>query len=565
MIPRVRRETHLKREDELGGGPTPAHCDGTRIDDCIIYWPSTSSTMSQILLAPIHKRALLMEIAENPRIPSPPSIVLQVIQRASSPECTIGELCDLLHGDPGLCGSILRIVNSALFGLSRPATSIKRALAIVGINSARLLMLSISFPEMNVAQQVDGQIRQRSWRSSLAGAIVAQALSQRMGSRDTEDDMAAALLRDVGELILHQMFPHAHEGALLPPTAFFNSQCELEEEACGLNHAEVSAFILDRWRLPKEMTQAVHHHHQPELAEYCTPIAERRAYLLNFAAVAAQLLMYPDQQYLLKRLLELGHRHFTMDEKELPQFLAPLSEKIAAFAALLRIDLGESTDFSAAFARAGSELVRLSICANLDGQREAEMARRAESEAQKWRHEAAFDPLTKIFNRRFLENKLQELFDLARTTRVQFGVLFLDLDGFKPLNDRFGHAFGDLVLQKVADGLTSEIRQTDVVARFGGDEFCVIADAVDEEGLRQLGQRIWTRLNSTTIRHGSAEGSVGVSIGAVLFDASSTWTKPEEILAAADAEMYQAKKQGKNRLVTLNTHSSTRLESLGPQ
>src|SRR5437868_3563843 len=164
--------------------------------------------MSNKILSPLQKGELLKEIATNPKIPSPPSVVLQVLDKASAPDCTIADLCKIIQVDPGLAGRILRIVNSATFGLSRPVLSIQRALAVVGLMSARLLVLSISFPEMQRKMgKMDAAWAQGYWKASVAGAIVARELSKRLRARDPEDDMAAGLLRDLGELILQQMYP----------------------------------------------------------------------------------------------------------------------------------------------------------------------------------------------------------------------------------------------------------------------------------------------------------------------------------------------------------------------
>src|SRR5207302_726073 len=157
------------------------------------------------LLSRLQKVELLKELANHPKIPSPPSVVLRVLDKASGPDCTIADLCKIIQVDPGMASRILHIVNSATFGLSRPVSSIQRALAVVGINSARLLVLSISFPEMQrKTGKVDPGWAQNYWKSSLAGAIVARELSKLLRMGDPEDDMAAALLRDLGELILEQ-------------------------------------------------------------------------------------------------------------------------------------------------------------------------------------------------------------------------------------------------------------------------------------------------------------------------------------------------------------------------
>ena len=277
--------------------------------------------------------------------------------------------------------------------------------------------------------------------------------------------------------------------------------------------------------------------------------ARERAYLLHFATRAAQVLRHPEEPLALQQLTELALDHFKMSDTELHEFLVPLSDKIAVFAGVLQVDIGPSNDYESILARAGEELVSLAVSTNLDKERRHRQDAPARSPRRRWKQEAVFDPLTKVFNRRFLESKLRELFERPSDSGTPFGLLFIDLDGFKALNDRFGHAFGDLVLQKVADCLNRQVRQGDIVARFGGDEFCVFSDKIEQQGVEALCQRIWQSINDLTIVSGPQEGRVGASIGATYGCATAGWESPEALLAAADQAMYQAKTQGKNRVV----------------
>src|SRR5262249_51694675 len=161
------------------------------------------------------------------------------------------------------------------------------------------------------------------------------------GAGDPEGDMAAGLLRDLGELILEQLFHDEFQRVLAqPPETFIDGQCALEESHCGLNHAEVSAFILDRWRLPAEMTEAIRHHHHPDDVPFTSTAAKQRAYVLHFATRAAQLLQRPGEPRMLQLLLDVAQKHFSMSEGDVHEFLTPLSEKIADFARLLQVDIG---------------------------------------------------------------------------------------------------------------------------------------------------------------------------------------------------------------------------------
>ena len=518
--------------------------------------------MATSMLSRMQKVELLKQIAGSPNIPSPPTVILRVLEKASAPDCSIADLCKIIQMDAGLSGKILRIVNSALFGLSRPATSIQRALAVVGVNSARLLVLAIAMPEMNQKSNLPAQVIQRYWRSSISGAIIAHELAQRFGSRDAEDDMAAGLLRDVGELILQHIFPScAQEMAQQPEEALVRSQCEVEEVHYGIHHAEVSAFILDGWRLPADITEPIRWHHCPDQGKYSTPKAEVRAYSLHFASCATQLVLHPNHPAVLRDLYHLARERFRMEADEVLEFLRPLDQKVADFAALLQVDMGEARDFIGALTRAAEELIHLSLTASLDNQRALELSHRAESEAQRWRQEAIFDPLTKVFNRRFLGHKLQEYFEPAKRQLLQFGMLFIDLDGFKPLNDRFGHAFGDLALQEVAAALQRVARQNDIVARNGGDEFCVVCEPIDELGLHSVAQRVLEAINKLTIRQGVNEGRLGASIGVVCDSSTTPWKTPEAFMAGADRAMYLAKSRGRNQVVFLKTMGDTMIDS----
>ncbi len=109
---------------------------------------------------------------------------------------------------------------------------------------------------------------------------------------------------------------------------------------------------------------------------------------------------------------------------------------------------------------------------------------------ERMRHEALHDPLTGLANRTLLRDRLEHA--LARSARegTETGVLFIDLDEFKRVNDRFGHAAGDAVLAELGQRLVHAVRPADTVARLGGDEFVVVCEAIDEDTALALGRRL---------------------------------------------------------------------------
>ncbi|RON47888.1 GGDEF domain-containing protein [Pseudomonas frederiksbergensis] len=162
---------------------------------------------------------------------------------------------------------------------------------------------------------------------------------------------------------------------------------------------------------------------------------------------------------------------------------------------------------------------------------------------------AHHDTLTGLCNRHHLSGRLRQVLSLARRTDTQVGLLFMDLDGFKHINDTLGHEAGDEVLRQVARRFAAVVRESDTLARIGGDEFVVLlsdlgADA--EQTLSRVATQCIEALSAPFFISGTV-CIVGVSIGIALGDGQSS---ADTLLLAADRVMYQAKKTGRGRYVT---------------
>ena len=171
-------------------------------------------------------------------------------------------------------------------------------------------------------------------------------------------------------------------------------------------------------------------------------------------------------------------------------------------------------------------------------------ARRAAEDALV--RQALHDDLTDLPNRVLLHDRLDfALRSISEDTSRRVGILFCDLDGFKDVNDAYGHSTGDEVLREVAQRFSRAVDAHDTVARLGGDEFAVVRpDVTDEESLTALAHRLIDTLREPVL---STRGThhLGVSIGMVTGGANA---QTEALLAHADAAMYQAKRDGKNRV-----------------
>jgi diguanylate cyclase (GGDEF)-like protein len=160
-------------------------------------------------------------------------------------------------------------------------------------------------------------------------------------------------------------------------------------------------------------------------------------------------------------------------------------------------------------------------------------------------HLASHDPLTGLPNRRVFLDRVEHALARARRANSRLAILFVDLDHFKEINDRLGHAVGDVMLLAVADRMRSTVRAADTVARLGGDEFIILVEDVDgAEAVGMVAQKIIESLVHPVWYQEQAL-TVGASIGIALYPQDGTTTT--EIIARADQAMYRAKLAGRNR------------------
>lgn len=159
---------------------------------------------------------------------------------------------------------------------------------------------------------------------------------------------------------------------------------------------------------------------------------------------------------------------------------------------------------------------------------------------------ANHDSLTGLVNRRYFQQQLEQHLTLAQRDHEPGAVVFIDLDGFKSINDTLGHQAGDELLQNLAILLQKQLRPTDVLARLGGDEFAIVLPRLSAKAVRLITRRLLKALERHVFVVGGQPVQITASIGATFFP-SPTITA-EELLSQADTAMYQSKVSGRNRL-----------------
>jgi len=191
-----------------------------------------------------------------------PGVALQLIERCSDPEVRISDLVSLIGSDQVMAASILRMANSAFYGRPSSVSTLRDAVMVLGLEAVRALCLGIGVHAIFPPAQ--GEVKAQLeplWQHCAAVALCAREIARRVRSRDRERAFVAGLLHDIGQLVLLQYLPDLYSGVVQAQRGSGRPLHEVERQALGTDHAEVGAWLLERWRLPQELRLPVELHH----------------------------------------------------------------------------------------------------------------------------------------------------------------------------------------------------------------------------------------------------------------------------------------------------------------
>lgn len=234
---------------------------------------------TELLKATIRRAAMIRSLLPNPairekvskmeRIPSMPTLYLELIRKLQSQDSSIDDIAKTVAQDIGMTAQILKIVNSAFFGLPHPTSNIAEAISFIGVETVKHLVLAAGIFRQFESRKLGGLSLETLWQHSsrAAGAAKAIAKSERAGRQVIEDAMAAGLLHDVGKLVLASNYPDQYEEIGRQAQAKQVEWLVEEREVFGFEHADVGGYLLGLWGLPPPVVEAVAFHHFPTKSE----------------------------------------------------------------------------------------------------------------------------------------------------------------------------------------------------------------------------------------------------------------------------------------------------------
>jgi HD-like signal output (HDOD) protein len=205
------------------------------------------------------------------QLPALPAIVTKLISVVNSPDSSAEDAAKLIERDPSLTSKVLRLANSAFYGMPRSISSVSGAVVVLGFNTLKSLALGASviklFPHDSSRAAFD---RVRFWKHSIVCAMIARNIAQsqmHVSFMDPQSAFCAGIIHDLGKLIFELFTPQDYARVCLHSREKGMSLVDAETELLGINHAELGHILADKWALPMELELTLVHHHAPESAK----------------------------------------------------------------------------------------------------------------------------------------------------------------------------------------------------------------------------------------------------------------------------------------------------------
>ena len=414
----------------------------------------------------------LNQILTNQQIPSPPSVAAKLLDLVTQPDPDVSEIVRVLSADPTLSARLITYCNSPIIGSKRVIGSLQQAVMVLGMRTIRLLSLSFSLMETKGQSDFDYGL---FWRRSLALGIASKRTREQF-SGNGDEAFLLGLVFNVGQIGIGNTFPEkvieiAGESALTTGLTV-----QQEEDTFELNRYQVGAKMLENWNFPSEMVDFIAEFQTDAVSEQDKQmvVSQLMADLLLSEAVTEELIAEVRGQA--SDLLDLDHDQF-----------GELFDLIVAdwksYESIFNYKAIEFDSIEEMEAKAKESMLQISLGMETEIQR-------ISVEKEELAETALVDSLTKLKNRAAYDAELADTITYQAKLGKGVGLIVIDIDHFKSVNDTYGHATGDEVLRSVGQCLSANVRTYDNVYRFGGEEFVVVVLDCDSENLKGITEKI---------------------------------------------------------------------------
>ena len=485
------------------------------------------------------ERSLESFIGGIETLPTLPGIAIQILEAVQKKEPDIDEISNIISTDPPLSAKVLRLVNSSFYNLPTPITSVLHSIKMLGIRTVKNIALGFSLVNNYQSKKSNGFDYTCFWKNSLVGAVSAKLLTEKLNPELLDNAFFMGLLQNIGTLTFGHCMPSQYN-LVLSEMEKTSSECQdAEEYILGYNHQEIGEYLMKSWGLPETLYMPVGYHHNPEKLASTQSSIQVLTRILHLSSLFIEL--FDDKSrglnlWLINHNVEAYGFGTCIDVDQIAEDTHQQARQVFP---IFEIDLEHDAEYAKIFQAAKAELSKLST-----EMVNALLAQR--NEIKMLKQQVVRDGMTHLINHQHFLEILSLEVSRAERYKHPLSLIMADIDLFKAINDDFGHPAGDRVIKAVAGCLQQEMRESDHLARYGGEEYAIILPDTHIQDAYIVAERIRKAVDSLRIKYEDNWIHFTMSIGIASFQ-TEDGTASDELIKRADRAMYQAKKQGRNQ------------------
>ncbi|MEZ6130573.1 MAG: diguanylate cyclase [Planctomycetaceae bacterium] len=509
------------------------------------------------------------------QLPSMPGAVIKLLQMFADPEVGISDVVDTLKTDPALAARILKAANSSSVAASREVSDIRRAATLLGKKTVCTLALSFSLSDSSLESGRYGALYRGFWNQSMVTGVAAFLLAKKYRSLPGDEAFLIGLLSRIGRLgaisFAPEEFSEATQNSIrdsLSLDAMFLSTLSSSCEELTLQYTQAwrlpTTFIAHIESMQKAAARDRRRESSAETADLCDAKDLNAAKglsastLLRVASAIGQFFAGENTGIALATIHELMNPVLNGCGEALDELFNEVRDEFARYAEMLNFDTSQIGTPAELHSRAMAHLTEIALAPDSDSgtaddQEVCEVVW-LQRQVRDLTRQLSLDGLTCLYNRAYFDQQVETMLASARLTRHFVAVLFVDVNEFKLVNDTYGHDVGDEVLKAVARTLQESVRRDDVVARYGGDEFVILCQMNDFNGLEAQAERITQQTNDLSVPCRGVSLRISLAIGGAIGEPDGSPDFAARLLRASDEAMYRAKESRCNPVTQKLSH-----------
>ncbi len=503
------------------------------------------------------KEELLQAVLASDELPTLPTVASKLISLTSQEDTTLTDIANLVSKDISLSSKILKVSNSAFYSFPQQIGSIHQAVSILGTNAVRSLVLSFSFLTIKSGSSKSRFDFIKFWEKSLASAVAAKIILDRVKGADTEEIFVSGLLQNLGELVFARTFPEKYDSVLAVIADGDIDTITAEDNEFGTNHCFIGYEVAKNWGFPSSLLLPILHHHDPESYSGSDKkvMQTARAVYLSDLIIGIMQSDKPDAYH--KQFRKEAKKFLSLSVEQIEEILSEVHHQVDQAGEYFGLKIKNSKPIADILQEAN---IRLSLL-NLDYDQMNKQLILAKISLENLTKEleennrildnlANVDGLTEVFNHRYFQSALEQEISRSNRHSTPISMILIDIDHFKKFNDTYGHQTGDFILREFCNVLKNNLRQYDILARYGGEEFAIILPETLGEDALTVAEKLREAIDSYVFSDDRDEYHVTASFGV-----SSSKPVAEddfaqsEFINRADIALYDAKAAGRNKAI----------------